>query len=542
VTQKPALGDTDIVRGALGEEYEILDELGRGGMAIVYRARERGLEREVAVKVLPFPLTFDAGLVERFQREARMAAQLEHPNIVPIYRVGRSGQVIYFVMQYLRGRSLSDVLTERGRLSVAEIRRMLAETGAALGYAARRGVVHRDIKPDNILLDESGRCVVTDFGIARSGADQRLTATGMSLGTPRYMSPEQARAKATDGRSDIYSLGVVAYECLVGHVPFDAEDAVAILLDHVQSPLPRPALQSSEEWELFEIVERMLAKRPEDRFPDGEALLAALGSSTGAPRRTPAPTLPPAYAPPPPRAAGGDDGYDEGRADSSGPQALDRALDRAIDVARPLAAAIRPKARAALDDARRLAERQAPRVEHAWSRTRKGGVRGVLWLRSREPRFWRRALATGALLAAGYWGAHFAIMHRSRCPAPAPRIDSAGSGTPGSPLPFTLMVDEIGRQRGGAEVQLYYDVCGLAENGTFTTDVVLTRRGSALRRLFGGEPAARERFHEKSGGPRERRHRGIDAGELEPGTYELAVTVTDAADRRREKSIVFVVR
>src|SRR5213596_72101 len=213
--------EVELVRDQLKDEYEILEELGRGGMAIVFKARERQLERDVAIKVLPFSLAFDKEFVERFQREARTAAQLEHPNIIPIYRVGRSGRVIYFVMKFLRGGSLSTVLGERRKLTPPEIRRLLVEAGSALGYAAQRGIVHRDIKPDNFMFDEFGQCVLTDFGIAKAASGQRLTGTGMSIGTPHYMSPEQARAQSIDGRSDIYSLGVVAFQCLVSNVPFD---------------------------------------------------------------------------------------------------------------------------------------------------------------------------------------------------------------------------------------------------------------------------------------------------------------------------------
>jgi serine/threonine protein kinase len=279
-----ALQETDLVREALSAEYEIIEELGRGGMAMVYRARDRQLEREVAIKVLPFSLAFDAEFVERFQREARTAAQLEHPNIISIYRVGRSGRVIYFVMKYLRGGSLSTVLQERKRLTPPEIRRLLLEAGGALGYAAQRGIVHRDIKPDNIMFDEFGQCLLTDFGIAKAASGQKLTGTGMSIGTPHYMSPEQARAQSIDGRSDIYSLGVVAYQCLTGTVPYDGEDSFSIGYKHITEPIPTPSLITADERRIFEVIKRMLMKDPADRFQSCEELVASIqGQPTAAP-------------------------------------------------------------------------------------------------------------------------------------------------------------------------------------------------------------------------------------------------------------------
>jgi serine/threonine protein kinase len=271
-----ALQETDLVREALATEYDIIEELGRGGMAMVYRARDRQLEREVAIKVLPFSLAFDSEFVERFQREARTAAQLEHPNIIAIYRVGRSGRVIYFVMKFLRGGSLSTVLGERRKLTPPEIRRLLIEAGSALGYAAQRGIVHRDIKPDNIMFDEFGQCVLTDFGIAKAASGQRLTGTGMSIGTPHYMSPEQARAQGIDGRSDIYSLGVVAYQCLTGTVPYDGEDSFSIGYKHITEPVPTPQLITADERRLFEVIKRMMMKDPADRFQSCEELVASL--------------------------------------------------------------------------------------------------------------------------------------------------------------------------------------------------------------------------------------------------------------------------
>jgi serine/threonine protein kinase len=269
------LQELDLVRDALAAEYEIIEELGRGGMAMVYRAKDRQLEREVAVKVLPFSLAFDTEFVERFQREARTAAQLEHPNIIPIYRVGRSGRVIYFVMKFLRGGSLSMLLANRKKLTPAEIRRLLLEAGSALGYAAQRGIVHRDIKPDNIMFDEFGQSVLTDFGIAKAASGQKLTGTGMSIGTPHYMSPEQARAQPIDGRSDIYSLGIVAYQCLTGSVPYDGEDSFSIGYKHITEPIPTPSLVTADERRLFEVIKRMLMKDPFDRFQTCEELIAS---------------------------------------------------------------------------------------------------------------------------------------------------------------------------------------------------------------------------------------------------------------------------
>ncbi len=265
--------DFDMVRDALASEYEIIAELGRGGMALVYRAMDRQLEREVAIKVLPFSLAFDGEFVERFQREARTAAQLEHPNIIPIYRVGQAGRVIYFVMKYLRGGALSNVIAERQRLTPPEIRRMLLEAGSALGYSAQRGIVHRDIKPDNIMFDEFGQCVLTDFGIAKAASGGRLTGTGMSIGTPHYMSPEQARAQAIDGRSDIYSLGIVAYQCLTGTVPYDGEDSFSIGYQHITEPVPVPQLSNADERRIFEVIKRMMMKDPADRFQTCEELI-----------------------------------------------------------------------------------------------------------------------------------------------------------------------------------------------------------------------------------------------------------------------------
>jgi serine/threonine-protein kinase len=278
---QPETTEFDLVRDQLKDEYEIIEELGRGGMAIVFKAREKQLERDVAIKVLPFSLAFDKEFVERFQREARTSAKLEHPGIIPIYRVGKSGRAIYFVMKFLRGKPLSNVLAARGTLPPAEIRQILVQVARALAYAHKSGIVHRDIKPDNIMFDEHGQAVVTDFGIAKAASGGKLTGTGMSIGTPHYMSPEQARAQPLDGRSDIYSLGVVAYQCLVGRVPFDGDDSFSIGYKHIMEEIPTPPLETYDQRTLFEVVKRMMAKAPDDRFQTSDDLVQALEAGGG---------------------------------------------------------------------------------------------------------------------------------------------------------------------------------------------------------------------------------------------------------------------
>src|SRR5438034_875426 len=193
--QHPDVTEIDLVREQLQDEYDILEELGRGGMAIVFKAREKQLERDVAIKVLPFSLAFDKEFVERFQREARTSAKLEHPGIIPIYRVGKSGRVIYFVMKFLRGKPLASVLGARGSLPPGEIRQVLVQVARALAYAHKSGIVHRDIKPDNIMFDEHGQAVVTDFGIAPAlEAGGGFAAVGLSTAPTRAI-PSLAGAR-----------------------------------------------------------------------------------------------------------------------------------------------------------------------------------------------------------------------------------------------------------------------------------------------------------------------------------------------------------
>jgi len=267
---------------AIGHQYELENEIGRGGMSVVYRARDLRLNRSVAIKVLPPELAYDPAIRTRFTREAQTSAQLSHAHIVPIYDVGERDGIAYFVMAMITGGNLAALLAREPRQPINEVRRLLCETADALTYAHLRGVIHRDIKPDNILLDgDSGRVMVTDFGIARAiEAGTRLTVTGNAVGTPTYMSPEQAMGeRELDGRSDVYSLGVLGYQMLTGRVPFSASNSMALLLKHVgEQPRPITELRPDAPKALREVIERALMKAPEDRWPTAAALRDALTS------------------------------------------------------------------------------------------------------------------------------------------------------------------------------------------------------------------------------------------------------------------------
>jgi len=273
----------DRVHAAIGQQYELESEIGRGGMSVVYRARDRRLNRPVAVKVLPPDLAHDPAIRARFTREAQTSAQLSHPHIVPIYDVGERDGIAWFVMALVTGGNLGTLLTRDPRPPLDEVRRILCEVADALAYAHLRGVIHRDIKPDNILLDrQTGRAMVTDFGIAWAmEAGARLTATGIAVGTPTYMSPEQAVGeRGLDGRSDIYSAGVLGYQMLTGRVPFEAANSMALLLKHVtERPRPITELRPDAPRTLREAVERALMKAPEDRWPTASAFRDALISN-----------------------------------------------------------------------------------------------------------------------------------------------------------------------------------------------------------------------------------------------------------------------
>jgi len=270
------------VATVLAPNYEIEGEIGRGGMGIVYVARDKRLKRNVAVKLLPPELAFRSDIRQRFLREAETAAQLSHPNIVPIYNVEERENLVYFIMAYIAGDNLATRLQLHGAMESSEVRRILKEVADALAYAHKRNVVHRDIKPDNILLDaDSGRAMVTDFGIARALTDQgdsRLTATGMAIGTPAYMSPEQSAGELEiDGRSDLYSLGVVGYQMACGDLPFNAPNTPSMLVKHMsEQPTPVDERRVDLPTDIARVIMMLLEKDPANRLPDAQSVVVAL--------------------------------------------------------------------------------------------------------------------------------------------------------------------------------------------------------------------------------------------------------------------------
>jgi beta-lactam-binding protein with PASTA domain/predicted nucleic acid-binding protein len=256
--------------------YEVLSRIGAGGMAEVYLARDQLLGRQVAVKLLHHRFAEDQEFVERFRREASSAAGLSHPNVVAIFDRGEWDGTYYIAMEYLPGRSLKTVVRERGPLAPAAAIDVVIQVLRAAGFAHRRGVIHRDLKPHNVILDEEGRAKVTDFGIARAGASD-MTLTGSIMGTAQYLSPEQAQGHAVSAASDVYAVGIVLYELLTGAVPFDGETAVTIALKQVSvAPASPSVLAPAVPAALDAVVLRALAKDPAQRFADADEFIAAL--------------------------------------------------------------------------------------------------------------------------------------------------------------------------------------------------------------------------------------------------------------------------
>jgi serine/threonine-protein kinase len=278
---------SDLVGATLGR-YQVIARLGRGGMADVYKAFQPSLDRYVAVKVLHSSMVEDEEFVRRFQREAKNVARLRHPNIIQVLDYDNQGDTYYMVTEYLDGPTLKAALEELHRrneeMPIHVALRIVSDMGAALAYAHEMGVVHRDVKPANIMLDRAGRVILTDFGVAKMLTGTKVTVTGTVLGTPAYMSPEQGMGEPGDARSDIYSLGVVLYELATGRLPYDADTPLAVLLKHAHDPLPLPRLVNPALPEEIErIILRALAKDPADRY---QTVQAMLGDITALPPAT----------------------------------------------------------------------------------------------------------------------------------------------------------------------------------------------------------------------------------------------------------------
>ncbi|HEU5098569.1 MAG TPA: tetratricopeptide repeat protein [Roseiflexaceae bacterium] len=272
----------DLLGRTLGP-FEIISELGRGGMAVVYKARQTNLDRTVALKILPPELSLDKSYLARFLQEARNAAALEHPHIVTIHDVGSAEGFNYIAMKYIAGKTLKDIVQERGALDLAQAAVMLDQVAGALDYAHSRGVIHRDIKPSNMMADQNGWVYLTDFGLARGGTTGGLTMTGTVMGTPEYMSPEQAQGLPTIGSpTDIYALGVVLYELLTGQMPFQADTPMGMLVARLQyAPRPPRDYRSDLPMPVEDVIMRALARKPEARYPSAKEMIGALKSAAG---------------------------------------------------------------------------------------------------------------------------------------------------------------------------------------------------------------------------------------------------------------------
>src|SRR6185503_5400490 len=257
--------------------YRILNKIGQGGMATVYKAYQPSMDRHVEIKILPGQLADSPEFVKRFQQEARFIAKLEHPHILPVFDYGEDNGITYFVMRYFEAGTLKDKM-QVGPLPIQEIDRIFTQLADALGYAHARGIVHRDLKPANALVDSDGNLFLTDFGIAKllESASPRLTQTDAIMGTPAYISPEQAQAQTVDQRSDIYSLGIVLYEMVTGRVPFTADTPLAVILKHISDPMPLPsALKTDIPAPIEQVILKALAKEPQDRFATAAEFLSA---------------------------------------------------------------------------------------------------------------------------------------------------------------------------------------------------------------------------------------------------------------------------
>jgi len=257
--------------------YQIIVPLGEGGMAAVYKGYHAAMERYVALKILPRHFADDPQFVTRFKQEAKVLAQLQHPHILPVFDFGEADGYTYLVMPFIKSGTLTDLLQGKP-LSFEQIRTVISQVGGALDYAHAHGLVHRDVKPSNVLLDESGNCLLSDFGLAKIiEASEKLTMSGAIMGTPAYMSPEQGMGKTLDGRSDIYSLGVILYEMATGRPPYKAETPMAVMIKHISDPLPPPStIHPDFPDEVEAVILKALAKNPDDRYQTAGAMVKGL--------------------------------------------------------------------------------------------------------------------------------------------------------------------------------------------------------------------------------------------------------------------------
>jgi serine/threonine protein kinase len=267
----------EMVKTELGRDYRIERELGRGGMAVVYKGVETALERHVALKVVPPDNAHAGQAAERFRREAKLAASLDHPNIIPVYRVGQAGALHYMAMKFVEGRAVDAIIEQQGALPVNVVVAILRAAATGLAFAHERKIVHRDIKPANILVDKDGRVMVSDFGIARALEEVSMTASGMMVGTPYYMSPEQCGGQKVSPQSDQYSLGIMGFQMITGDVPFTADSMVGVIQHHYMTPVPDIlAVRDGVPKELVDIIYCALNKDPNDRFPTTKDMAVAL--------------------------------------------------------------------------------------------------------------------------------------------------------------------------------------------------------------------------------------------------------------------------
>ncbi len=290
------MNNSSLVGSKLGK-YQIESEIGRGGMGTVYKALDPVLDRYVAIKVLAPHLVWERDFVERFLREARAATRLAHPNIVTIHDVGQAGGWHYYVMEYLQGQTLTEAIQREGPMSPERVVTILRPLADALDYAHHSRLVHRDIKPGNIVMGPHGRVWLTDFGIARAAQERRLTGTGMIIDSPEYMSPEHTKGLTVDARSDQYSLAVVAFEALSGHTPFHSDSTLSLMYKVVHEPPPsireiRPNLPE----EMAAVLDRALSRQPGDRYPSVTAFVDAMEATLSKKKPTPAAPIHPAKA------------------------------------------------------------------------------------------------------------------------------------------------------------------------------------------------------------------------------------------------------